>query len=513
MVVDFVLTSDLWISRNKLGSLSLTIHYIDSNWNLNKRIISFKMLESPHTGYNIANLISEELQYWGITDKIFSITLDNATNNDIAEMFLKEKLSLPLHGTLFRIRCCAHILNIIVQDGLSNLSSSVEKIKDIVRNINSSQARYELYIKCCMELKRNKKNINIDVPHRWNATYLLLDSAIKYKDVLNLYYSHLSQNSRCPLEKIEEHDWMLAELVRDFLKVFDDSTKNFCGVYYPTSCRVIIQLTNICAKFSKFYGQTFGIFDETLDLMRQKFDKYWGDIPLIFGMAIILDPRFKIEELNVFLEIIYNDEVEKIQKTIQSFQNSMTQLFDYYGNAYKNFDIGAQTQNTRSSLSSTSSLSDQEEQNAYHMVKRRREQASSITSGGLSEFQRYLNQPLLEIDEEGSFDLLGWWKTNQSKYPILSIMAREILSIPVSTVASEASFSAGGRVVSDKRCGLSPETVEALVCLKDWNLADTRRQEAEQEAELAEAFERLKLERPEWMPRSPPHDQQSTTSR
>ena len=88
-------------------------------------------------------------------------------------------------------------------------------------------------------------------------------------------------------------------------------------------------------------------------------------------------------------------------------------------------------------------------------------------------------------------------------------MAREILSVPVSTVASESSFSVGGRVVFDKRCGLSPETVEALVCLKDWNLADTRRQEAEQE----EAFERLKLERPEWMPRSPPHDQQSTTSR
>ena len=54
------------------------------------------------------------------------------------------------------------------------------------------------------------------MPYRWNATYLLLDSTIKYKDVLNLYYSHLSQNSCCPLEKIEEHDWMLAELVKRF---------------------------------------------------------------------------------------------------------------------------------------------------------------------------------------------------------------------------------------------------------------------------------------------------------
>ena len=66
--------------------------------------------------------------------------------------------------------------------------------------------------------------------------------------------------------------------------------------------------------FSKFYGQTFGIFDETLELMRQQFDKYWGDMPLIFGMAIILDPRFKIEELNVLFRI-YNDDVEKIQET------------------------------------------------------------------------------------------------------------------------------------------------------------------------------------------------------
>ena len=153
-------------------------------------------------------------------------------------------------------------------------------------------------------------------------------------------------------------------------------------------------------------------------------------------------------------------------------------------------------------MSSTSFLGDQEEQNAYCMVKRRREQASLVTSGGLSKLQRYLNQHLLEIDEKGSFDLLGWCKTNQSKYLVLSIMTREILSVLVSIVASEASFSTSGRVVSNKRCGLSPETIEALVCLKDWNLASIR----QQEVELADAFEPLKLERPGWMPRSPLHD-------
>ena len=55
---------------------------------------------------------------------------------------------------------------------------------------------------------------------------------------------------------------------------------------------------------------------------------------------------------------------------------------------------------------------------------------------------------------------------------MLSIIARDVLTMPVSTVASEAAFSVGGRMVSKERCNLSPEGIEVVVCLKDWNLAD-----------------------------------------
>ncbi len=49
----------------------------------------------------------------------------------------------------------------------------------------------------------------------------------------------------------------------------------------------------------------------------------------------------------------------------------------------------------------------------------------------------------------------------------------------------------------NKRLGLSPETVEALVCLRDWALADTRRHEVVREEELVDAMEKLKLSRPD----------------
>nr|KAJ0218089.1 hypothetical protein LSAT_V11C300138680 [Lactuca sativa] len=44
----------------------------------------------------------------------------------------------------------------------------------------------------------------------------------------------------------------------------------------------------------------------------------------------------------------------------------------------------------------------------------------------------------------------------------------DVLAIPISTVASEATFSAGGRVIDPYRSSLAPHTVEKLICGGDW---------------------------------------------
>ena len=87
---------------------------------------------------------------------------------------------------------------------------------------------------------------------------------------------------------------------------------------------------------------------------------------------------------------------------------------------------------------------------------------------------------------------------------MLSIIARDVLTVPVGTVASEAAFSAGGRVVSKKRCNLSPQAIEAVVCLKDWSLADKRLHDHVREAGLVADTENLKISRHEWIQDSSP---------
>jgi hypothetical protein len=54
------------------------------------------------------------------------------------------------------------------------------------------------------------------------------------------------------------------------------------------------------------------------------------------------------------------------------------------------------------------------------------------------------------------------------KFPILSTMARDFLTIPLSTVPSESAFSLRGRILGESRSSLTPEMLEALLCGKDW---------------------------------------------
>jgi galactitol-specific phosphotransferase system IIB component len=124
------LTSDLLTSIQKLGYMVVTAHYITPDFEINKKIISFKEVKYPHSGFAIEEALESCLTEWGIRNKVFTLTLDNAGNNNAAcDMFIAaHKYELMLDGVHFHVRCWEHILNILVQDGMAIIHEGIKKI-------------------------------------------------------------------------------------------------------------------------------------------------------------------------------------------------------------------------------------------------------------------------------------------------------------------------------------------------------------------------------------------------
>jgi len=94
-------------------------------------------------------------------------------------------------------------------------------------------------------------------------------------------------------------------------------------------------------------------------------------------------------------------------------------------------------------------------------------EAKSIV--GKNEIDVYLDEPTIDDDEDNEdFDVLKYWKTNEKKFPILSIMAPDVLSIPITTVASKSTFSKGGCVLSKYRSSIPLKHVQMLIYTQNW---------------------------------------------
>ncbi|CAH9100165.1 unnamed protein product, partial [Cuscuta europaea] len=73
--------SDIWEDTyHNLHYLGLTVHYIDNDWHMHKRVLAFREFNDRHTAEHIYILIERILIEYNLIDKVFAIGFDNATN-------------------------------------------------------------------------------------------------------------------------------------------------------------------------------------------------------------------------------------------------------------------------------------------------------------------------------------------------------------------------------------------------------------------------------------------------
>ncbi|KAK9734079.1 hypothetical protein RND81_04G113700 [Saponaria officinalis] len=399
------LTTDMWTVFVGVGYLSLTAHYIDSEWNLHSKILNFCHLEPPHDALEIQR-------------KIFTITLDNARCNNNMQVLLLNSLSLhsfiPCDGEYFYVRYGAHVLNLIVQDGLKVIDNGVRKLRMVIGHIVCSERRILRFKENAIALAVDcSRKLSLDCSTRWNSTYKMLVSAFPYKTVFPTM-------RRPEMQRFDPH--------------FPEPPTN--EEWY--------------ANFNDEY------IKDMAKRMRVKFDKYWKNYSLILSFAAILDPRYKLP----FIKYCFHElEPETAELKTKFVKDIFYEMFEEYvkksprnpmhTNGFADFDGG-------------------------------------VAIGGRSSLDLCLDDARLEHTLD--IDVLIWWKENEPKFPIVAQMARDILAIPITTVASESAFSMGSRILTKWRASLHPTTADALLTTRAW-LSGFEVREGEEERQDVDGLE------------------------
>jgi hypothetical protein len=156
---------------------------------------------------------------------------------------------------------------------------------------------------------------------------------------------------------------------------------------------------------------------------------------LVFA-AIILDPRTKLGSLECWFNDILG--VEQCNDMILKLKNYLKKLFDH-------FDTGENSQGEHSGALPQGS-SGETGKRTYTLMNRYK---NLMTSNSDVQYKSELDQYLMEDIEKPyeNFDILNWWKVNSTKFPVLAQIARIVLAIPITAVASESAFSIRGRVL------------------------------------------------------------------
>ncbi|XP_020978096.1 zinc finger BED domain-containing protein RICESLEEPER 1-like [Arachis ipaensis] len=204
------LTTDMWRSSHQIVEyMVITGHFIDAGWNLQKRVLSFVQVPAPRRGIDVVDAILK----WLLKDTI-------SDNN-----------SLPVGGSLFYIRCCAHILNLLVQDGLGKIKGIIQKVCESVKYVNFNDSRFKTFLEIAENKRLKEKKFIIDCPTRWNSTYNMLSVALKFKFVFPVYKKREPHYNYEP----SSEDWRKVEKICKLLKVFNLATHVISGSEYPTA--------------------------------------------------------------------------------------------------------------------------------------------------------------------------------------------------------------------------------------------------------------------------------------
>jgi len=194
---------------------------------------------------------------------------------------------------------------------------------------------------------------------------------------------------------------------------------------------------------------------------------------LLMSIAAVLDPRYKMKLINFYFPLIYPH--FEYQQHIQNVLAVLHELFEVDVTAHNSSVLKLSASEQAAVVSQSVPTPHIPKVSTARSRYQDHVRTTDVIRSIKSDLYIYLEEDVYigvkddsGEDIDNKFEALAWWKFNALKYRILSKMAKDILAVPITTVASESSFNASGRVIDPHRASLKTETVQMLLCGSDW---------------------------------------------
>uniref|UniRef100_A0A5B6ZQB3 Putative zinc finger BED domain-containing protein DAYSLEEPER n=1 Tax=Davidia involucrata TaxID=16924 RepID=A0A5B6ZQB3_DAVIN len=437
------ITLDFWTSYEQIFYMSVTCQWIDENWSFQRVLLDICHIPCPCGGAEIYHTLVKVLKMYNIENRVLSCTHDNSPNAVHACHTLKEDMDSLKVEPFCYVPCAARTLNSIINDGLRTTKSVISKIREFVLEMNASLEIFEDFIQFTTAYQEGSWKFPLDASARWSGNYQMLDVVRKasksMETVIRKYEETLG--SRMLLNSAEKN---AVNIMHAYLDPFYKTTNNICTNKVPTIGLVLFFMDHISETIAACRDSRHSPdwLKNAAEDMATKARNYNEQVCNIFTyMTAILDPRIKVELIPESL----NSENYLEEARTHFMRNYSTSHFPSMTSGY-----GAHELDDGGSVSFAEEIA----------RKKRRATMSSATD----ELTQYLSEPPAPIPT----DVLDWWKVNSTRYPRLSVMARDFLAIQATSVAPEELFCSKGDEIDKRRFSMPHQSTQALLCIRSW---------------------------------------------